>query len=52
MYDVPSTSDVAKVVVTAQTINEEIEPEMYDSEGNLLNSTKTSAIINHIIRKW
>ncbi|PTK32071.1 ATP-dependent Clp protease ATP-binding subunit ClpX [Staphylococcus hominis] len=43
MYDVPSTSDVAKVVVTAQTINEEIEPEMYDSEGNLLNSTKTSA---------
>ena len=28
MYDVPSTSDVAKVVVTAQTINEEIEPEM------------------------
>lgn len=43
MYDVPSTSDVAKVVVTAQTINEEIEPEMYDSEGNLLNGTKTSA---------
>ena len=42
MYDVPSTSDVA-VVVTAQTINEEIEPEMYDSEGNLLNGTKTSA---------
>ena len=43
MYDVPSTSDVAKVVVTAKTINEEIEPEMYDSEGNLLNGTKTSA---------
>ncbi|MDS3836884.1 ATP-dependent Clp protease ATP-binding subunit ClpX [Staphylococcus hominis] len=43
MYNVPSTSDVAKVVVTAQTINEEIEPEMYDSEGNLLNGTKTSA---------
>lgn len=43
MYDVPSTSDVAKVVVTAQTINEEIEPEMYDSEGNLLNGTKASA---------
>ena len=43
MYDVPSTSDVTKVVVTAQTINEEIEPEMYDSEGNLLNGTKTSA---------
>lgn len=43
MYDVPSTSDVAKVVVTAQTINEEIEPEMYDSEGDLLNGTKTSA---------
>ncbi|AYY67152.1 MULTISPECIES: ATP-dependent Clp protease ATP-binding subunit ClpX [Staphylococcus] len=43
MYDVPSTSDVAKVVVTAQTINDEIEPEMYDSEGNLLNGTKTSA---------
>ena len=43
MYDVPSTTDVAKVVVTAQTINEEIEPEMYDSEGNLLNGTKTSA---------
>ena len=43
MYDVPSSSDVAKVVVTAQTINEEIEPELYDSEGNLLNGSKTSA---------
>ena len=43
MFNVPSTGDVAKVVVTAHTINEEIEPEMYDSEGNLLNGTKTSA---------
>lgn len=43
MYDVPSSSDVAKVVVTAQTINEEIKPELYDSEGNLLNGSKTSA---------
>ncbi|MGW9857308.1 ATP-dependent Clp protease ATP-binding subunit ClpX [Staphylococcus hominis] len=43
MYDVPSSTDVAKVIVTAQTINDEIEPELYDSEGNLLNGTKTSA---------
>lgn len=40
MYDVPSTSDVAKVVVTAQTINEEIEPEMYDSDRRFTKSIR------------
>ena len=43
MYDVPSTENVSKVVITENTINEEIEPELYDSEGNLVNEDKTSA---------
>lgn len=42
MYDVPSSENVSKVVITEQTINEEIEPELYD-EGNLINKNKTSA---------
>ncbi|MCG1825121.1 ATP-dependent Clp protease ATP-binding subunit ClpX [Staphylococcus epidermidis] len=43
MYDVPSSENVNKVVITEQTINEEIEPELYDDEGNLINKNKTSA---------
>ncbi|EOA8685711.1 ATP-dependent Clp protease ATP-binding subunit ClpX [Staphylococcus aureus] len=43
MFDVPSNENVTKVVITAQTINEETEPELYDSEGNLINNSKTSA---------
>ncbi len=43
MYDVPSTENVSKVVITAQTINEETEPELYDAEGKLVNEGKTSA---------
>ncbi|MCO6218666.1 ATP-dependent Clp protease ATP-binding subunit ClpX [Staphylococcus epidermidis] len=43
MYDVPSSENVSKVVITEQTINEEIEPELYDDEGNLINKDKTSA---------
>lgn len=43
MYDVPSSENVSKVVITEQTINEEIEPELYDDEGNLINKNKTSA---------
>lgn len=43
MYDVPSSKNVSKVVITEQTINEEIEPELYDDEGNLINKNKTSA---------
>ena len=39
MYDVPS-SENGKVVITEQTINEEIEPELYDDEGNLINKTR------------
>ncbi|HDB5238368.1 TPA: ATP-dependent Clp protease ATP-binding subunit ClpX, partial [Staphylococcus aureus] len=34
MFDVPSNENVTKVVITAQTINEETEPELYDAEGN------------------
>lgn len=37
MYDVPSSENVSKVVITEQTINEEIEPELYDDEGNLID---------------
>ncbi|WP_145368205.1 ATP-dependent Clp protease ATP-binding subunit ClpX [Staphylococcus epidermidis] len=43
MYDVPSSENVSKVVITEQTINDEIEPELYDEEGNLINKNKTSA---------
>ncbi|HEK5926729.1 TPA: ATP-dependent Clp protease ATP-binding subunit ClpX [Staphylococcus aureus] len=43
MFDVPSNEKVTKVVITAQTINEETEPELYDAEGNLINNSKTSA---------
>ncbi|XAE96818.1 ATP-dependent Clp protease ATP-binding subunit ClpX [Staphylococcus aureus] len=43
MLDVPSNENVTKVVITAQTINEETEPELYDAEGNLINNSKTSA---------
>ena len=41
MFDVPSNENVTKVVITAQTINEETEPELYDAEGNLINNSKT-----------
>lgn len=43
MFDVPSNENVTKVVITAQTINEETKPELYDAEGNLINNSKTSA---------
>lgn len=43
MFDVPSNENVTKVFITAQTINEETEPELYDEEGNLINNSKTSA---------
>ncbi|GBU44913.1 TPA: ATP-dependent Clp protease ATP-binding subunit ClpX [Staphylococcus aureus] len=43
MFDVPSNENVTKVVITAQTINEETEPELYDAEGNLINNSKTLA---------
>ncbi|HDK3022562.1 TPA: ATP-dependent Clp protease ATP-binding subunit ClpX [Staphylococcus aureus] len=43
MFDVASNENVTKVVITAQTINEETEPELYDAEGNLINNSKTSA---------
>ncbi|SRD98873.1 ATP-dependent Clp protease ATP-binding subunit ClpX [Staphylococcus aureus] len=43
MFDVPSNENVTKVVITAQTINEETEPELYDAESNLINNSKTSA---------
>lgn len=43
MFDVPSNENVTKVVITAQTINEETEPELHDAEGNLINNSKTSA---------
>ncbi|EHT8058629.1 ATP-dependent Clp protease ATP-binding subunit ClpX [Staphylococcus pseudintermedius] len=43
MYDIPSTENVAKVVITKETIVNETEPELYDAEGNFVNTTKTSA---------
>ena len=43
MYDIPSSDGVVKVIITGDTISEEKEPELYDSEGNLVNSTQTSA---------
>ncbi|HBI3476486.1 TPA: ATP-dependent Clp protease ATP-binding subunit ClpX [Staphylococcus aureus] len=33
MFDVPSNENVTKVVITAQTINEETEPELYEQKA-------------------
>lgn len=43
MYDVPSSDGVVKVVITAETINDEKEPELYDKDGNPVNKEQTSA---------
>ncbi|MCS4485656.1 ATP-dependent Clp protease ATP-binding subunit ClpX [Staphylococcus americanisciuri] len=43
MFDIPSTENVSKVVITKETIINETAPELYDQEGQLLNNTKTSA---------
>ncbi|MBI5974203.1 ATP-dependent Clp protease ATP-binding subunit ClpX [Staphylococcus canis] len=43
MYDIPSSDNVAKVVITQDTIINETEPELYDADDNLLNDKKTSA---------
>ena len=40
MYDIPSTEDVAKVVITENTINNESNPDLYDAEGNEVNLEK------------
>lgn len=43
MFDIPSSSDVSKVVITEDTIRNHKLPNLYDSEGNLINDEKTSA---------
>ena len=42
-FDIPSSDDVTKVVITEETIRDHKNPSLYDSEGNLLNDEKTSA---------
>lgn len=49
MFDVPSNENVTKVVITAQTINEETEPELYDAEGNLINNSKNISLIIDVL---
>ncbi|MES5811792.1 ATP-dependent Clp protease ATP-binding subunit ClpX [Mammaliicoccus sciuri] len=43
MFDIPSSSDVSKVVITEDTIRDYKLPNLFDSEGNLINDEKTSA---------
>ncbi|MEB7843699.1 ATP-dependent Clp protease ATP-binding subunit ClpX [Mammaliicoccus sciuri] len=43
MFDIPSSSDVSKVVITEDTIRDHKLPNLFDSEGNLINDEKTSA---------
>lgn len=43
MFDIPSSSDVSKVVITEDTIRDNKLPNLFDSEGNLINDEKTSA---------
>lgn len=43
MFDIPSSSDVSKVVITEDTIRDHKLTNLYDSEGNLINDEKTSA---------
>lgn len=46
MFDVPSNENVTKVVITAQTINEETEPELYDAEDNYREKNRNVNILN------
>ncbi|HCN61487.1 MULTISPECIES: ATP-dependent Clp protease ATP-binding subunit ClpX [Mammaliicoccus] len=43
MFDIPSSNDVSKVVITEDTIRDNKLPNLFDSEGNLINDEKTSA---------
>ncbi|MGV3244165.1 ATP-dependent Clp protease ATP-binding subunit ClpX [Staphylococcus sp. 11261D007BR] len=43
MYDIPSSDDVKKVVITRETIVDETEPELYDSDDQLINHNKNTA---------
>ncbi len=42
MFDIPSEENVAKVVITEQTIRESIAPEMYDEASNLIEAEKSA----------
>ncbi len=42
MFDIPSAENVAKVVITEQTIRESIAPEMYDEASNLIEAEKSA----------
>ncbi|TDM10662.1 ATP-dependent Clp protease ATP-binding subunit ClpX [Macrococcus lamae] len=42
MFDIPSEENVAKVVITEQTIRDSISPEMYDEASNLIESEKSA----------
>ena len=42
MFDIPSEENVAKVVITEQTIRESIPPEMYDEASNLIEAEKSA----------
>ncbi|WP_323704624.1 ATP-dependent Clp protease ATP-binding subunit ClpX [Mammaliicoccus sp. Dog046] len=43
MFDIPSSDEISKVVITEATIRDNKQPNLYDSEGNLINDEKTSA---------
>lgn len=43
MFDIPSSNDVSNVVITEDTIRDNKLPNLFDSEGNLINDEKTSA---------
>ncbi|KAA1039982.1 ATP-dependent Clp protease ATP-binding subunit ClpX [Macrococcus equipercicus] len=42
MFDIPSEENVAKVIITEETIRESTSPEMYDEASNLIESEKSA----------
>ncbi|MGL6146705.1 MAG: ATP-dependent Clp protease ATP-binding subunit ClpX [Macrococcoides caseolyticum] len=43
MFSIPSRTDVKKVIITKETIEDGTSPELYNTEGELINTEVTSA---------
>ncbi|MDJ1108694.1 ATP-dependent Clp protease ATP-binding subunit ClpX [Macrococcoides caseolyticum] len=43
MFGIPSRTDVKKVIITKETIEDGTSPELYNTEGELINTEVTSA---------
>jgi len=43
MFSIPSRTDVKKVIITKETIEDGTSPELYNTEDQLINTEVTSA---------